>query len=255
MFRAKEKLRKEHVKIEFPAQSEVNKRLENVLTTLYLLFNEGYYSLSQNVTLRKDLCLEAMRLNFMLIENKSTDKPAVNALLSLMCFHASRFEARKNAEGEIILYEDQDTSLWDDELITQGEYYLNKAAEGNEVSKYHLEAAIAYWHTKKTDTAGKWETVLQLYNKLLQIEYSPMAALNRTYALAKADGKQIAINEAEKLELATNHLYYSLLGYLYTDIDNEKAVLHLKTALKLAKSKTDKLTIEKNINKILMQPK
>jgi len=252
LFRAKEKLRKEHVKIEFPEQSEINKRLENVLTTLYLLFNEGYYSLSQNVTLRKDLCLEAMRLNFMLIENKSTDKPAVNALLSLMCFHASRFEARKNANGEIVLYEDQDASLWDNELITQGEYYLNKAAEGNEVSKYHLEAAIAYWHTKKTDTAKKWENILQLYNKLLQIEYSPMAALNRTYALAKADGKQIAINEAEKLKLAANHLYYSLLGYLYTDIDNEKAVSHLKTALKLAKSKADKLTIEKNINKILM---
>jgi len=253
LFRAKEKLRKDHVKIEFPAQSEIDKRLENVLTTLYLLFNEGYYSLSQNVTLRKDLCLEAMRLNFMLVENKSTNKPAVNALLSLMCFHASRFEARTDPKGEIVLYEDQDTSLWDNELITQGEFYLNKAAAGNEVSKYHLEAAIAYWHTKKTDTTEKWENILQLYNKLLQIEYSPMAALNRTYALAKADGKQIAINEAEKLKLVTNHLYYSLLGHLYTDIDNEKAVSHLKMALKRAKSKTDKETIGKSINKLLMQ--
>jgi RNA polymerase sigma-70 factor (ECF subfamily) len=250
LFRAREKLRKEHVKIEFPTQSEINKRLENVLTTLYLLFNEGYYSLSQNVTLRKDLCLEALRLNLMLIENKSTNKPAVNALLSLMCFHASRFEARTNLKGEIVLYEDQDTAFWDNELITQGEFYLNKAAAGNEVSKYHLEAAIAYWHTKKTDSAEKWGNILQMYNKLLQIEYSPMAALNRTYALAKADGKLIAINEAEKLKLATNHLYYSLLGYLYTDIDNEKAVAHLRTALKLAKSKTDKVTIGKSINRI-----
>ena len=177
--------------------------------------------------------------------------PAVNALLSLMCFHASRFEARTNPKGEIVLYEDQNTALWDNELITQGEFYLNKAASGNEVSKYHLEAAIAYWHTKKTDTTEKWENILQLYNKLLQIEYSPMAALNRTYALAKADGKLMAINEAEKLKLTTNHLYYSLLGYLYTDIDNEKAVLQLKTALKLAKSKTDKAAIGKNIDKVL----
>ncbi len=250
LFRAREKLRKEHVKIEFPAQSEINKRLENVLTTLYLLFNEGYYSLSQNTTLRKGLCLEAMRLNFMLIENKSTNKPAVNALLSLMCFHASRFEARINPEGEIVLYEDQDTTLWDNDLITQGEFYLNKAAEGNEVSKYHLEAAIAYWHTKKSDTIEKWENILQLYNRLLQVEYSPMAALNRTYALSKADGKLIAINEAEKLKLTNNHVYSLLLGYLYTDIDNEKAVAHLKTALKLAKSKTDKTAIEKSIGKI-----
>jgi len=253
LFRAKEKLRKEQVKIEFPAQTEINKRLENVLTTLYLLFNEGYYSLSQNATLRKDLCLEAMRLNYLLIENKNTCKPAVYALLSLMCFHASRFEARQNVNGEMILYEDQDTSLWDNELIIQGEFYLNKAAEGNEVSKYHLEAAIAYWHTKKTETAEKWENILQLYNKLLQVEYSPMAALNRTYALAQATDKPAAIIEAEKLKLTTNHLYYSLLGYLYTDIDNKKATEHLKTALKLAKSKTDKEMIMKSIHKVTMQ--
>jgi len=252
LFRAKEKLRSEKVKIEFPAIAEINKRLETVLTTLYLLFNEGYYSLSQNTTLRKDLCLEAVRLNYLLVENKSTNKPAVNALLSLMCFHASRFEARQNAKGEIVLYEDQDTALWDDELITQGEFYLNKAAEGNEVSKYHLEAAIAYWHTQKKDSPEKWENILQLYNRLLQIEYSPIAALNRTYALAKADGKLIAINEAEKLKLTTNHLYYSLLGFLYTGIDNEKAISHLKIALKLAKSKTDKVMITKNINKIAL---
>ena len=250
LFRAKEKLRKERVKIEFPAPTEINKRLENVLTTLYLLFNEGYYSLSQNIPLRKNLCLEAMRLNYLLVANKSTNNPAVNALLSLMCFHASRFEARQGPEGGIILYEDQDTRLWDNELIIQGEFYLNKAAEGTEVSKYHLEAAIAYWHTKKTDTPEKWENVLQLYNKLLQIEYSPIAALNRTYALAKADGKPIAIHEAEKLKLTNNHLYYSLLGYLYTDIDNEKALLHLKTALKLAKSGTDKGVIITSMNKI-----
>jgi RNA polymerase sigma factor (sigma-70 family) len=250
LFRAKEKLRKERVKIEFPAQQEIDKRLENVLTTLYLLFNEGYYSLSQNAIMQKDLCLEAVRLNYLLVANKSTNKPAVNALLSLMCFHASRFDARQNPDGEIILYEDQDTSLWDYELITQGEFYLNKAAEGNEVSKYHLEAAIAYWHTQKTDSAEKWGNILQLYNELLQIEYSPMAALNRTYALAKADSKLAAITEAEKLKLDGNHLYYSLLGYLYTDVDNEKALAHLKTALKLAKSETDKMNITKSISKI-----
>ena len=140
----------------------------------------------------------------------------------------------------MVLYEDQDAALWDKELITYKEsLYLNKAAEGNEISKYHVEAAIAYWHTKKEDTPEKWANILQLYNKLLQIEYSPMAALNRTYVLAKADGKPIAVYEAEKLKLTNNHLYYSLLGYLYTDIDNEKAVGHLKTALRLAKSKTD----------------
>jgi RNA polymerase sigma-70 factor (ECF subfamily) len=250
LFRAKEKLRTAKVKIEFPAQAEIDKRLETVLTTIYLLFNEGYYSLSKNTTLRKDLCLEAMRLNFLLIENESTNKPPVNALLSLMCFHASRFEARINATGEIVLYEEQDATLWNQELIVQGEFFLNKAATGTEITKYHLEAAIAYWHTKKEDTKEKWNNILQIYNKLLLIEYSPIAALNRTYALAKSTCKTEAIVEAEKLKLTNNHLYYSLLGYLYTGVDNETAVGHLKTALKLAKSETDKSTIRKNIAKM-----
>ncbi|MDB5018081.1 MAG: polymerase subunit sigma [Mucilaginibacter sp.] len=251
LFRAKEKLRNEKVKIAFPSPSEINKRLETVLTTLYLLFNEGYYSLSQNITLRKDLCLEAMRLNYLLIENATTNKPSVNALLALMCFHASRFEARINLNGDQILYEDQDTSLWDTELIKQGEFYLNKGAEGNELTKYHLEAGIAWWHTSKSDTKEKWESILQLYNKLLITEYSPIAALNRTYALSKANGKQVAIIEAEKLNLTTSHLYYALLGYLYTDVDNDKAVGNLQTALNLAKSEADKITIAKSVNKLL----
>ena len=248
--RAREKLREEKIKIAFPATPEIGKRLENVLTTLYLLFNEGYYSLSQNTTLRKELCLEAMRLNYLLTINEATNKPIVNALLALMCFQASRLEARTNEDGEQVLYEDQDTSLWDQELINRGKFFLNKAAEGNNLSKYHIEAGIAWWHTDKQDTPEKWDGILQLYNRLLIIEYSPMAALNRTYALSKANGKPAAIIEAEKLNLSSNHLYYTLLGYLYTDIDNEKAIEHLKTALKLAKSKTDKATIEKNIRKI-----
>ena len=186
--RAKEKLRTEKVKIEQPTLLEINDRLDTVLTTLYLLFNEGYYSSSQNNMLRKDLCYEAMRLAFLLIENDNSNKPAVNALLSLMCFHSSRFEARMDQNGEIILYEDQDTNLWNTGLIKKGEYYLELSTqEKPPLSKYHLEAAIAYWHTQKNDTTEKWSTILQLYNRLLQIEYSPIAALNRTYALAKAN--------------------------------------------------------------------
>ncbi len=198
LFRAKEKLREENIAIAFPGKTEINKRLEMVLRTLYLLFNEGYYSASQNAVLRKDLCMEAMRLTILLLENPSTNLPPVNALLSLMCFQSSRFEARTDASGETVLYNDQDTSLWDQQLIMQGEYYLNMASQGQVLSKYHLEAGIAYWHTIKEDSAEKWEQILQLYNHLLQLEYSPMAALNRTYALSKANGKAEAIAEAEK---------------------------------------------------------
>jgi RNA polymerase sigma-70 factor (ECF subfamily) len=250
LFRAKEKLRLEKVKIEFPCEAEINKRLETVLTTLYLLFNEGYYSEIQDTVLREDLCLEAMRLTYLLIENEQTDQPSVNALLSLMCFHSSRFAARKNEKGEIILYQDQDETLWNYELISKGIYFLHQASQGNKISKYHVEANIAYWHTIKADTKEKWENILQLFNQLLQIEYSPIAALNRTYALSKANGKEEAIAEAEKLNLTGNHFYFTLLGELYKDIDNRKAKMNFQKALSLAKTQTDKQTIQKKIENL-----
>ena len=140
-----------------------------------------------------------------------------------MCFHASRFDARTDENGEIIRYDEQNIALWNDELISTGHYYLNKASRGKELSSYHLEAAIAYWHTIKNDSNEKWENILQLYNQLLFLSYSPVTALNRTYALSKIYGKQAAIEEAEKLGLTNNHLYHVLLGYLYTGVDNKKA--------------------------------
>lgn len=250
LFRAKEKLRTENVKIEVPSKPEMSARLETVLTTLYLLFNEGYYSESQDAVLREDLCSEAMRLAQLLIKNDQTNGPHVNALFALMCFHASRFKARKNEKGEMILYEDQDETLWDHELIAKGSYHLHQASQGDKISKYHLEAMIAYWNTQKQDTKEKWENILQLYNRLLQLEYSPVAALNRTYALSKANGKEQAITEAEKLNLTGNHFYFTLLGELYTGIDNKKAKQNFENALSLAKTQTDKLTIRKKIDKL-----
>jgi len=248
--RAKEKLRTEKVKIEFPVKTEINNRLETVLTTLYLLFSEGYYSESDDTILREELCDEAMRLTLMLIENEQTNQPKVNALYSLMCFHSSRFAARKNEKGEIILYDEQDESLWNQELIIKGIYFLHEASKGNEISKYHIEASIAYWHTIKSDTKEKWENILQLYNQLLVLEYSPVAALNRTYALSKVKGKQAAISEAEKLNLTSNHFYFTLLGELYTEIDNTKAKENFKKAFELSKTQTDQQTIQKKIDQL-----
>lgn len=247
LYRAREKLRQENINIELPGKAEINERLDAVLTTLYLLFSEGYYSETDNNILREDLCAEAMRLTYMLIESEQTNLPKVNALYSLMCFHSSRFPARKNENGEIILYHDQDESLWNQELIGSGIYYLREASTGTELSKYHIEAGIAYWHTIKSDTKEKWDNILQLYNRLLVIEYSPIAALNRTYALSRVKGKATAINEAEKLNLVTNHFYFTLLGELYTGIDDKKAKENFQKAISLAKTETERQIIQKKI--------
>lgn len=247
IFRAKEKLREAKVAIEMPPLPEIEARLEPVLKTVYLLFNEGYYSVNQNNTLRKDLCLEAIRLCTMLIEHPETNKPKVNALLALMCFHASRFDARMNDNGSLILYDDQDSSLWNTDLISKGAYFLKMAGTGNDLSKYHLEAGIAAWHTQQADSPEKWDGILHLYNQLLQREYSPVTALNRTYAVAKVRGKAVAIAEAEKLQMPENHFYFALLGTLYTGLDDQKAMTHWQTALSLAKTESDKEAIRKKL--------
>lgn len=251
--RAKEKLKEENIKIQNPSNSEIKDRIQTVLKTIYLLYSEGYYSISQNTTLRKDLCTEAMRLTYLLIQNKSTNLPQTNALIALMCFHSSRFDARTGLNGEIILYEDQDKSLWNKELIDKGTYFLSQSSTGNTLSKYHLEAGIAYWHTIKTETIEKWENILELYNNLIILEYSPIVALNRTYALSKVKGREEAIHEAEKLNLTDNHFYYSLLGNLYSGIDSKKAMQHFETAIGLAKTTADKNIISKNIEQLKLK--
>ncbi len=250
LFRAREKLREDKISIELPEPSDIDERLSTVLTTLYLLFSEGYYSVSHTTTIRQELCFEAMRLCSILVENKQTNKPAVNALLALMCFQASRLDARLDENGELVLYDQQDTNLWDSDLISRGGYFLNCAASGNKITKYHLEASIAYWHTQKKDTKEKWETVLQLYDQLLKVEYSPVAALNRVFVLSKVVGKKAAITEAEKLDMKENQFYYALLGELYTDIDINKAKQNFEKAFALAKTTADKNAIQRKIDKL-----
>ena len=249
LFRAREKLREEKIKIGTDL-ADIDKCLDAVLRTIYLVFNEGYYSISQDKTMRKDLCIEAIRLCTMLVENEVTNKPQVNALLALMCFHISRFDARVSETGELVLYEEQDVDLWNPDFISKGGYFLTRSASGNVLSKYHLEAGIAYWNTRKADSNEKWESILQLYDQLLQLEYSPIAAMNRTYALAKVNGKESALTEAEKLRLDDNHFYFVLLAELYTDIDNGKAAENLQKALTLVTTGPGRQAIQNRLDKL-----
>lgn len=249
LYRAKEKLRKNKIDLSAPLKNELDNRLNNVLSIIYLLFNEGYYSTTSKKTLKKELCIEAMRLTYMLLENKSTNLPQTNALMALLCFHSSRFDARTNTKGELVLYADQNRGKWDYELITKGEYYLNHSAKGT-VTKYHLEAGISFWHTQKDENPEKWENILQLYNQLLQIEYSPIAELNRTYALAKANSKQKAIKELLKINLKDNHLFHSLLAELYNNYKLKKEIEHLTIALNLVKNDAERKILLDKLNQI-----
>ena len=243
LYRAKERLRTEAVALAMPAGAELDRRLDAVLLTLYLLFNEGYYSMSPSAVLRRDLCWEAMRLCFLLTENKEVSRADVYSLLALMCFQASRFDARFDAAGGLVLYEQQDSNRWDQELIERGNVFMEQACGRGLLSRYHFEAAIAWWHTKPGDSPEKWENILLFYNRLLILEYSPIAALNRAYAFSRVYGKEKAIPEAEGLGLEGNLFYHSLLGELYSGVDDRRAVEHFERALGLAGTEAEKAVI------------
>ena len=247
--RARANLADDHFLIRALSESEITQRLDTVLKTLYLLFNEGYFSKTNDQLIRKDLCSEAIRLTLLLTNNAATSTPNANALLALMCFQSSRLDARTNDKGEVILFDQQDRNLWDKTLIEKGNNYLVNACRGNEISKYHLEAAIAYWHTT-SDVQNKWHHILELYNQLIIAEYSPITALNRTFALAKVQGHATAIREAEKLNLTDSNLYHSLLGYLYAGIDVNKAIDHYSKALELTKSPAQKQNLKTEIERL-----
>ena len=244
LLRARANLRNDQFQIGTLQPTDVQARLDVVLRTLYLLFNEGYFSKSGNVFIRKDLCAEAMRLTLMLAENPLANSRQVEALLALMCYQSSRFEARLNDNGSTVLFDAQDQSLWDRELIDRGNYYLVNACSGDMVSKYHIEAGIAYWHTTPPETA-KWEHILHLYNQLIVIEYSAPTALNRTFAFAKVYGNEAGLEEAEKLGLEGNTSYHSLLGYLYAPVSAKRAAGHYRRAIDLSKSPAEKQTLER----------
>ena len=247
--RAKNTLKVNNIDLTIPNQQQLIERLDNVLSIIYLVFNEGYYSTSAHQIINKDMCIEAMRLTYMLLNFKQTNTPKVNAIMALFCFHSSRFDARQNKQGEQILYHEQDDSKWDTELIEKGKYFLQYSTDSGKYTKYNLEALIAFWHTQlNVKETEKWENILQLYNQLIQIEYSPITAINRTYALYKTSTKSIALKEALKIGLDNNHFYHLLLVELYDD--KIKQLEHLNIAFTLANTKQDKAFINRKINQL-----
>lgn len=248
--RAKKKLYQERIEIGMPDEKEIHQRLETVLHTIYLLFSEGYYSESNNSIVRRELCIEALNLAYMLLGNPLTNNHSTNALMSLMCFQASRLDARKSDEGHIILYDDQDRRLWNSEFIEKGFHYLQQASKWEVTSTYYLEASIAYWHTVDNQNPNKWTSILKLYDALWAVNNSPIVALNRIWAFSKVHGNLAAIDAAKKLELKTNHFYFILLAELYRQSDANRSIDYLTKALSFSKTDTEKEQINTRMREI-----
>ncbi len=249
LYRAKEKIRQERLNLDFPPSAALPARLNGVLRCIYLLFNEGYYSASPDAGVRHDLCREALRLGLLLLDAPVTRQPAVHALLALMCFHASRLNGRTAPDGSLLPWHDQDRSRWEPALIAQGIAYLNAAAEGPDLTTYHLEAMIAYHHTQP-DTPAKWPALLPLFDQLLLLQPSPLVALSRAYALGQVGEVAAAIAAAKQvIELKNSVLYHALLGELYETLDQKLAARHWQQALALAPGEPERATIGERLRR------
>ena len=254
IYRAKEKIKAEGIELEVPSGDQLPARINAVLKSLYLLFNEGYNSSHPEQLLREELCHEAMRLCLLLAQHPVAGFPRVNALLALMCFQASRFATRLDENNTIVLLKYQDRSKWSRPLIQKGFDYLDKAAEPFEVSPYHLEAAIASLHAaassfEKTD----WQSIYHLYEMLYQLQPNPVVAMNKAIASAYAISKQQALEELQQIKgLEQHHLYYSSIGEVYFELNQTgMAKDFFEKAISLTTSSAEKKLLQDKIQRCL----
>lgn len=249
LFRAREQLRQSKFEIKDLTIDEIKLRMDSVLLTIYLLFNEGYSSKTKDSVIRIDLIKQAMNLGLSLTQTESTKTPELFALMSLFCFQASRLESCTNTQGSVVIFTDQDKSKWDQNLIQKGNEYFLEAFSTTSRSRYHYEAAIAYWHTQE-ESLEKWKYILNLYDNFLETYNSPSVFLNRVFAYSKVYGKQKALNEMENYQDYKNRDYHSLLGYLYSSSNSELASLHYQKAIQKTKSKKEIAVLEQKIKEL-----
>ena len=234
-------------------EAEFSSRLSAVRRALYLLFNEGYHGASARSAVRAELCQEAMRLTALLREHPPAATPETTALAALMSLHAARLPARVDSAADLRPLLDQDRSLWDTRLVREGLLLLEHSAAGDELTAYHVEAAIAAAHAaapsvEETD----WEQVVSLYDRLMTIAPSPVIALNRAIAIAERDGAERGIAELQAIEgrdrLEGYPFYPAALGELELRRgDRERARTFFAAALAAARNPTERRFLEKRV--------
>ncbi len=254
LYRAKEKIREEKIDLEIPSSQTLISRLETVLHSLYLLFTEGYNSSHPDQLIRHDLCEEAMRLCLLLTKNPLTDLPNTRALMALMCFQASRSDARLNSSGNIILLKHQDRRLWNNPLIEKGNEYLNASAGGDAFSEYHLEAAIAACHAYAPSfETTDWKRILGLYELLSSIKSDPIVEMNKAIVLGLAESPRQGLEKLKSIKgLENNSIYHAAFGDFYHQLKNKaQAKLHYEQAIDLTKSKSEIELLQQKITSLV----
>ena len=252
--RAKQRIREAGIRFEIPEGDELARRLDAVLQSLYLLFNEGYKASSGETLVREDLCQEAIRLTQLLGEHLAGNQPKTHALLALMLLNAARIPSRTDAEGNLLRLQEQDRSRWNHPMIAHGMFHLTHSAAGNELSEYHLQAGIAACHCAARDYAATdWGHILELYDRLVEFDDSPVVALNRAVAVAEVHGPQAGIEAVGAIRnlqsLESYYLLYAVLGEFESRMNHAPAAAaHFRKAIQLAEIKSEQMFLANRLH-------
>jgi len=251
--RARQSIRQAHIPFEIPVGKELSARLNGVLQTLYLLFNEGYKASSGEKLVREELCQEAIRLATLVVEHPSGNQPRTHALLALMLLNGARFPTRVDAEGNMLRLKEQDRLRWDKSMIARGMFHLAHSTAGDELSEYHLEAGIAACHCAAPDyESTDWRQILSLYDRLTELDDSPVVALNRAVAVANVHGPKAGIEALGTIQnrgkLKSYYLLYAVLGDFEARLNHPRAAAdYFRESLRRTEIKSEQIFLSERL--------
>jgi RNA polymerase sigma factor (sigma-70 family) len=253
--RAKQKIRAARIPFEIPAGEELAQRLDSILQSLYLLFNEGYKASTGENLVREELCKEAMRLTDLLVQHRAGNQPKTHALLALMLLNAARIPTRLDSEGNLLRLKEQDRNRWDKSMIARGMFHFAQSAAGDELSEYHLQAGIAACHCAAKDyESTDWQRILSLYDQLIEFDQSPVVALNRAVAIANIRGPRAGLQAVRRVrdlnKLSSYYLLYAVLGEFEMRLGNlQAAAEQFRKSFELAETKSERAFLLKRLQR------
>jgi RNA polymerase sigma-70 factor (ECF subfamily) len=252
--RAKAKIRKAGIPYEVPGEQQLPERLHTVLQVIYLVFNEGYSASSGDSVTRVDLSDEAIRLGRLLFG--LLPEAEVQGLLALMVLHESRRPARTDDNGDLVVLEDQDRSLWNQDLIQEGVLLVEAALSSGRFGTYTLQAAIAAVHSEaRTPQQTDWPQIVALYDRLLALEPSPVIGLNRAVAVAMRDGPAVGLALIDRIKKEEDLAEYYWLYAAQADLfrrqgDTAAASAAYQKALNLTELEPERRYLQKRLSEI-----